>query len=167
MTARVTKLTDEVADYPLQGHERAVLTFLFPDDETSVTLEDLEKRMKKNRHFAKKRLAAYENFQSRASIAGSQLVESARDKNNSLRFQAIGAIILNVILGGAALFAGYMATNHPFLQQVGWIGRPTLSRVAWLCQDARRCGANEYARHCFPSSLGRIPSLCHCLWHSG
>lgn len=121
MTARVTKLTDEVADYPLQGHERAVLTFLFPDDETSVTLEDLEKRMKKNRHFAKKRLAAYENFQSRASIAGSQLVESARDKNNSLRFQAIGAIILNVILGGVALFAGFMATNHPFLEQVGWI----------------------------------------------
>ncbi len=76
MTARVTKLTDEVADYPLQGHERAVLTFLFPDNETSVNPRRLWKTHEEEPAFCQ-RLAAYENFQSRASIAGSQLVESA------------------------------------------------------------------------------------------
>ncbi len=40
--------------------------------------------------------------------------ESARDKNNSLRFQAIGAIVLNVILRwGRPFLQAKAATNHP------------------------------------------------------
>ncbi len=57
----------------------AVLTFLFPDDETSVTLEDLETH-EEEPAFYKKASSLRKLPKSRASIAGSQLVESARQE---------------------------------------------------------------------------------------
>ncbi len=47
-------------------------------------------------------------------------MESARDKNNSLRFQAIGAIILNVILGGVAPLCGCHGHQSPF-PRTSWL----------------------------------------------
>ena len=107
----------------------------------------------------------------------------------------MGLLFLNVILGGAALFAGYMATNHPFLRQVGWIAlglalleiilnvifmitvsvRPLRTAeedqlyqewhgFAKMLEDVGQMNMRDIG---FPSSLGRIPSICHCLWDSG
>ncbi len=69
MTARVTKLTDEVADYPLKVTNGRLDLPSSQIMKPKVTLEDFEKRMKKNRAFCQEALGGPDETPKPCSIA--------------------------------------------------------------------------------------------------
>lgn len=159
MTLRITLKVDAPSINALHTHERQVLNYVSPDGAgVSITLEEIEARLKQSKDFRKQQLLHWKKFNDYSELRGIQLrggKSKQATRSSSLSWIAVGGTILAgtvsiyfaTRLGGTSLIAlAILLTLMTVLASVGMVALNIKRPIMTAEYDLARQQWNGFGR---------------------